>query len=590
MQQAIIYTRFSTLEQKDGVSLERQLERCHELASEMGLEVEKIVSDSGKSAFFGKHRLNGAGLAALEKEVVAGHHIGKVLLIEKISRLSREDPSDSNDLMRALTRNGVTVASHEKRRVYRAYENPDFLTLIEYFLMAKMVHEESVAKQDFSNFNWRVRRERIAAGEIVTELCPAWLVPAEDRSRWLIIGAGKGPVHDRGEIIRRIFQMADDGLGSEQIAKRLNADRIPPWPRFSGEQRKAATAWSRGFVLRIMQNVAVIGDCQMMKFDDDRRRVPVGDPVRGYFPRVVEPDVFERVQAMAGARKDVRGRKSAVVANLVSGLCVCEHCGEKMEYRRGRKAGAVVSRDGAPGETIKADTGSLVCPKAQQKLAEDNPAYCDNRRYIAYLGFERALLDSCLHLAMDDGAFAQHDVIAQLNVQIADLRRDADVATKKAEALWTAWANPNEGQKPSAMALKLAQAAEGEADALTSQIEELEIQRRKAGGEATAVEQMSRLTAIRDGLYAEDLVERGEARSKVATAMRAIIDKIICQNDGSSIVRFKHGLRMVRLIPGIGRRPASFVAVDVAKEGEAYEGKDRPVIERFMQRRASSKA
>ncbi len=553
MQQAIIYTRFSTLEQRDGVSLERQLERCQELAGELGLTTERVVSDQGKSGFHGRHRMNGAGLAELEKEIVAGHHRGKIILIEKLSRLSREDPNESFDLMRSITRNGVSLACWDGRLIYKAGENPDFMSVIQFFLTAKMVHEESAAKADFGRDRWKRRRDAMANGTIASALGPSWLKLSDDRSTWKIIGEGKGPKTDRGEIVRSIFDLADSGLGSHTIAQRLNSDGVLPWPRFSGEKRNPPKAWTRGTVLRIMQSAAVIGDHQPMMTDDSGKSVPAGDPIRGYYPRIIQPDLFERVQAMGGARKEVRGRRSAVITNLVSGLCVCEVCGGVMEYVRGRRAGSVLNRKGREPEVVKIDTASLRCRTAAQKLPATDPNHCDNRRNVAYLGMERALLDSCLHLAMDDGAFAQRDVIAALNVEIADLRRDGAISTRKAETLWEAYA-----EEPSDMAKRLAQKAEQKFSEIEERITDLEEQRRKAGGEATAVEQMSRLAAIRDRLYAEDLHDRAQARTSVAVALRAIIDRIVCTEEGSSWVNFKHGLRTIRLMPGRGRRPATF--------------------------------
>ncbi|WP_334185027.1 recombinase family protein [Novosphingobium sp.] len=586
MQQAIIYTRFSTLEQRDGVSLERQLERCQELATELDLEIERIVSDQGKSGFHGRHRMNGAGLAELEKEIVAGHHRGKTILIEKISRLSREDPNDSFDLMRSITRNGVTLACWDGRLTYRAGENPDFMSVIQFFLTAKMVHEESAAKADFGRDRWKRRRDAMASGTIASALGPSWLKLSEDRTAWLVIDEGKGPNLDRGEIVRAIFDMADGGLGSHTIAQSLNASGIAPWPRFEGEKRKAPKAWSRGTVLRIMQNPAAIGDHQPMMTDDHGKSVAAGEPIRGYFPRIVQPDVFDRVQAMGGSRKDVRGRRSAVVANLVSGLCLCEVCGGVMEYVRGRRAGSVINRKGREPEIMKIDTASLRCRVAAQKLPESDPNHCDNRRNIAYLGMERALLDSCLHLAMDDGSFAQNDVIAAANVEIADLRRDCEIATKKAVNLWEAYA-----EEPSDMAKKLAQKAEQTAAEITSRIADLEEKRRKAGGAVTAIEHMTRLAAIRERLYAEDLDDRAIARSMVATGLRSVIEKIMCHEDGTSTVTFKHGLRMIQLVPGSGRRPSTFIDWDLSKRSrlDRLEGSARKIAESVLRRSDETK-
>jgi hypothetical protein len=458
--------------------------------------------------------------------------------------------------------------------------------VIEFFVTAKMVHEESVAKADFGRHKWGKRREAMAAGEIVSALGPAWLELSDDRKEWRIIGEGRGPKVDRGDIVRSIFDMADSGLGSHTIAQRLNASGIGPWPRFEGEKRKPPKAWSRGTVLRIMQSAAVIGDHQPMMKDENGKSVAAGDPIRGYYPRIVQPDVFERVQDMGGARKDVRGRRSAVVTNLVSGLCVCEICGGVMEYVRGRRAGSVLQRKGREPEVVKIDTASLRCRTAAQKLPATDPNHCDNKRNVAYLGMERALLDSCLHLAMDDGAFAQRDVIAALNVEIADLRRDGEIALKKAETLWEAY-----GETPSDMAKRLAQKAEQKSIEIEGRIAELEDQRRKAGGEATAVEQISRLAAIRDRLYAEDLDDRAQARTSVAVALRAVIDRIVCTEDGSSWVNFRHGLRTIRLMPGRGRRAATFAEFDLSKPTvlDRLDGAERKIAEGVLKRSVGAK-
>jgi DNA invertase Pin-like site-specific DNA recombinase len=543
MTTAIIYARFSFSEQEKGDSIIRQKKLCLEYCDRENLEVEAIRIDKGRSAFHGQHREATSEMGKLEREVINGEHVGKVLVLEHLNRFSRQDHNETYDLMRLMTRNGVSVVSVVENRVYEAYGSIDFAALIELIVRARMNHEESLTKSRHGKAKWESRRERMAEGKPVSALCPAWLRLSADRSKYEVVDAGTA--NDRGAIINQMYQWADEGLGSWRIARRLNQTGIKPWGRFTGRTPKG---WSRGTIARILTDIAVTGDHQPMQMGEDGKRVPAGDPIRHYYPQVVATDLYQRVSAAANDRKEVRGQRSPVIANLVSGLTRCAVCGTAMNYRLVHRAGKVIVRKGKECAPLKRPAATLSCPNA---LTES----CTNKRSVSYISLEKALLSSALHYALDDGAFARRGDVAKLDVQLADLRRDHEIAYAKAVELW-------ENAGTSTIAVTLAGKKEEEARAILLEIERLTDLRNKAAGQATQAEHLSRLEKIKDDLYADDQEVKVAARLKVAQGFRSIIERIDCRENGTSAVHFIEGIRSIYIEPGIGRREPKVMNFD----------------------------
>ena len=548
MTTAIIYARFSFSEQEKGDSIARQKKLCLEYCEREGLEVEDIRIDKGRSAFHGHHREASSEMGKLEREVLNGEHVGKTLVLEHLNRFSRQDHNETYDLMRLMTRNGVSVVSVVENRVYEAYGSIDFAALIELIVRARMNHEESLTKSRHGKAKWEARRERMAEGKPVSALCPAWLRLSADRSKYEVVDAGTA--NDRGVIVNQMYQWADEGLGSWRIARKLNQTGVKPWTRFKG---RSPMGWSRGTITRILTDIAVTGDHQPMQMGEDGKRVPAGDPIRHYYPQVVATDLYQRVSTAAIDRKEVRGQRSPVIANLVSGLTRCAVCGAAMNYRLVHRAGKVIIRKGKECAPLKRPAATLSCPNA---LTES----CGNKRSISYISLEKALLSSALHYALDDGAFARRGDVAALDVQLADLKRDHEIAYNKAVELW-------ENAGTSEIAVKLAGKKEEEARAILAEIERVTDLRNKAAGQATQAEHLSRLEKIKDDLYADDDEVKVAARLKVAQGFRAIITKIDCREDGTSVVNFVEGIRSMLIKPGLGRREPEVWDFDLTKDG-----------------------
>jgi len=77
-QEAVIYARYSTLEQAKGYSLERQITNGTKFVEQQGWSLFGVISDEGRSAFSGANRLTGSSLFQFEAEAREGLHRGKV--------------------------------------------------------------------------------------------------------------------------------------------------------------------------------------------------------------------------------------------------------------------------------------------------------------------------------------------------------------------------------------------------------------------------------------------------------------------------------------------------------------------------------
>jgi hypothetical protein len=97
---------------------------------------------------------------------------------------------------------------------------------------------------------------------------------------------------------------------------------MPTWGR--------ASHWHRSYVKKILTNPAVIGTFtphkKLADNDGKRRRKPL-DPIEGFFPAVVERELFDAV-ALKSATTASRGRHAnRAVRSLFAGVLKCSCCG-----------------------------------------------------------------------------------------------------------------------------------------------------------------------------------------------------------------------------------------------------------------------
>jgi DNA invertase Pin-like site-specific DNA recombinase len=323
---AYSYVRFSTPDQAKGDSYRRQTEAANEYAQRHGLELdtELTLTDLGVSAFHGANAKTGALSTFLEAVKDGTVKPGSYLLIENLDRLTRADVLDAQELFIGIIRRGITLVTLFDQRAYSAESvtaNP--MDLVFSILTMVRGHEESVTKSRRMLAVFEQKR-RNAANKTernpFTRMLPAWL-------RWNETTRQYEVIEDRANIVRDIFAKTDAGWGKHRITNALNEAQVGTW---SLGKRKGGARWHGSYIQRLLTNEAVVGTFtphRSIKTATGRKREPQ-QPIEGYFPAVIDRDVFARVSAQAKARS-ARGRHAGNTPKSVfTGLLRCARCGD----------------------------------------------------------------------------------------------------------------------------------------------------------------------------------------------------------------------------------------------------------------------
>lgn len=350
---AFSYLRFSTPEQMKGDSYRRQLKATTEFAARMSWRLSDVpYFDRGRSAFRGGNVQDGKlgdFLAAVESGAIPQ---GSVLIIEALDRLTRQDPWDAVEVLRRIIKAGVRIATTMNGRIYgteSASGGSVPFELIEMVILLGQGHEESLKKSHRLKESWETKRQHAEVhGTPMTARAPAWLRVSGDGRRYEVI-------EDRSRVVRRIFRDFLAGQGTHSIATALNVERVPTFG--------SSPQWQRSYVLKILENRAVIGEFtpHVFVYEGGIRTKQARPPLRNYFPAVVSEGDFNRVQAMRSQRRapSVRRGKPGV-SHILAGLARCPRCRGSM---------ARVNKGSSP----RAGKPRLVCQRAKYARDCDAP-------------------------------------------------------------------------------------------------------------------------------------------------------------------------------------------------------------------------
>lgn len=313
MTRAFSYLRFSTPEQMSGDSFRRQTALATDYAARNGLDLDTELNfhDLGLSAFRGKNSEVGRladFLDAVRKGLVPR---GSFLLVESLDRISRQAARKALRVLENICEEDITVVTLSDNRVYTkdALDN-DPMALIMSLLVFIRASEESQTKSKRLRSAWHQKR-RDAAGTPLTAKCPGWLRLDKATGRFEVIP-------ERAEVVRRVFSETLQGRGQNSIAEGLNRDGTPV---FGG-----ATFWHRSYVTKLLSTPAVVGSFTPMvtEFTGGKRlRIPT-EALEGYFPSIVDPEVYAKVRSLRRGAPAPRGRSK--LTNLFSGLLKCSRC------------------------------------------------------------------------------------------------------------------------------------------------------------------------------------------------------------------------------------------------------------------------
>ncbi|HEY9074270.1 MAG TPA: recombinase family protein, partial [Desulfobaccales bacterium] len=309
---AYSYIRFSTPGQEEGDSLRRQTEQSEKYAQAHNLTLDDSLrlQDRGISAFKGAHRTKGC-LGEFLRLVETGEvEPGSILLVENLDRLSRETVWDALKQLTGIIDSGIKVVTLTDRMEHTKEiinANPGQLAMS--VMIMGRAHEESAIKSLRGREAWDNKR-REAGSKPLTARCPAWLRLSVDRKSFMVRP-------EVAQVVNWIFRMKLDGKGSESIVRVLNAEKDIWRPPARGEKNPVG-GWRKSYITKILGSRAVIGEYQPCK-KVDGKRVPEGEPIPGYFPAIIEPELFHQVQGAISHNRETSGNaggRNGPVSNL----------------------------------------------------------------------------------------------------------------------------------------------------------------------------------------------------------------------------------------------------------------------------------
>lgn len=329
MPKAYSYIRFSSAKQEAGDSLARQVRLSEDYAAKHGLELDTELNlrDLGISAFDRSNLKKGAlghFLRLVEEKRIP---VGAYLLVESLDRLSRDKVMDALSIFIDILRAGIIVVTLSDNQIY-SYEkaNDNWVSLILSIVIMSRANEESAMKSQRLRSAWDAKRRNIA-NKRLTARGPYWLKPTEGDTGFEFIP-------ERVEVVKRIFQMSLDGVGSATIVKTLNTEGVPVFS-------EKANGWQSSYVQKILQSPAVYGELQLQLQRDGE--VIQHDAIPDYYPAIMTKEEWLFAASVRAGRRTRGGvTKGANLSNLFSGLLRCGYCGGPMnmggyvETRRGK--------------------------------------------------------------------------------------------------------------------------------------------------------------------------------------------------------------------------------------------------------------
>lgn len=360
----------SSKKQLHGDSLRRQLEATQRYAEANGLILDDTLRDLGVSAYTAANVTEGAlgkFLSLVRERQIPS---GSVLIVESLDRISRAKVLDAFDIFREIVRAGIKIHTLENGKTYTHKNiNDNFSDLLICLGIMARANEESERKSERLGAMWDQKHYLAQKGVPIGGLHPAWVKYCSDENKYTL-------VTERAELIQRMFAETVAGYGRRMIAMRFNTEGIKTWGH-------SKNGWSASYIGKIVDGRSVLGEYQAYTSGKRQggKRIPFGEPVKGYWPQVVDEDTWLRARAASKRRRlkpDTGGKgNNGFVSNIFRKVARCGLCGCAMRLRRGRAS------DGDNDKYLACDGRS-------------RGTNCEHTTFHKYIHIENGLLDGLL--------------------------------------------------------------------------------------------------------------------------------------------------------------------------------------------------
>lgn len=313
---AYLYIRFSDERQKSGTSEARQEELGKAWCKANGytLADASIYRDRGKSSFHFKNAEEGA-LAAFIEDVEKPNKLPRnpVLLVENADRIGRGKTLKFMGILFRLLSAGVRLVTLDDGRELN--ENSEVFDFFRIMIDQSRGQGESKRKNELVGWNWEnwkktgISRQNKGGGSPNRPgPVPFWISRNEDGTYY---------ANEKQSVVKLIFQLAADGMGSQRISSELRKRKISPHI-----SKKTSDGFlSQPYINVLLSNPIVYGRCEELDKDD-------------YFPEVVSEDQFNLVQSVMKSRTRKGKRAERDRVNILGGLVEHFHTESRFITRR----------------------------------------------------------------------------------------------------------------------------------------------------------------------------------------------------------------------------------------------------------------
>lgn len=276
-QQAILYSRFSSTQQADGNSMERQLKAALSYCERNGLSLSPArFADLGVSGWKDVER---EGLETLLRAVREGYIPNdSVILVEDADRLSRQGFMHVLQLVTELCATGCTFVTLSNGQQYTSANVKNLATALPLIIAADLAQIESQKKSDrLRAVKTQKRLDRVIQG---------------NQPFWIDVVDGEPKLNDKAELARRIVDLTLKGYRPLYITRQFNAEGIPS-PR--------GKTWNVAVIRRILQNKILYGAKEYHEARDGEYTSV--ETVKGLYPPICTHAEFQQIKVEKSTKK-----------------------------------------------------------------------------------------------------------------------------------------------------------------------------------------------------------------------------------------------------------------------------------------------
>lgn len=308
------YVRFSRDIQLKGDSLTRQRDSISNYSQKMGYELDESLrfEDKGLSGYSRENLREGGKLYAFLEEIKKGNvPKGSILLIEALDRLSRAEPTKFFKVFTDILDAGVMIVTTKDGGEYtKENVNNDISKLLTSIIYMVQANSESKEKSRRIRNAWVTKRKEIGK-KFYSSRCPSWIKPIPSENRFELIPG-------KFETVQRMFKMVLDGDHCDGISRKFIEENVP----IVGKRK----LWSSSYVRISLRNLSVTGKFQTHKMENGKR-IPDGEVIPDYYPRIVSDEDYARVNAIMDSRQK-NGKSGRITdQNIFRGILFCGYCG-----------------------------------------------------------------------------------------------------------------------------------------------------------------------------------------------------------------------------------------------------------------------